>query len=78
MKWVLRDEKEINGRPRHHVYFVGRFLTIQSGTKVYGFLTVSEDAKCGVCAHEIGHLGRLHIELLNCANKHSLWMAGSL
>ncbi|KAK3217228.1 hypothetical protein GRF29_1g2317844 [Pseudopithomyces chartarum] len=38
MKWVLRDEEEING------------------TKVYGFLTVSEDAKCGVCAHEIGHL----------------------
>ncbi|KAJ4289650.1 hypothetical protein N0V90_010979 [Kalmusia sp. IMI 367209] len=27
------------------------------GSKVYGFLTVSEDAKCGVCAHEIGHLG---------------------
>jgi immune inhibitor A len=27
-----------------------------NGSKVYGFLTVSEDAKCGVCAHEIGHL----------------------
>ncbi|KAJ4369585.1 hypothetical protein N0V83_005347 [Neocucurbitaria cava] len=26
------------------------------GAKVYGFLTVAEDAKCGVCAHEIGHL----------------------
>lgn len=25
--------------------------------KVFGFLTVSADAKCGVCAHEIGHLG---------------------
>ncbi|KAH7089752.1 M6 family metalloprotease domain-containing protein [Paraphoma chrysanthemicola] len=26
------------------------------GVKVYGFLTIPEDAKCGVCAHEIGHL----------------------
>lgn len=26
------------------------------GVKVYGFLTVPEDAKCGVCAHEVGHL----------------------
>ncbi|KAG9204786.1 hypothetical protein G6514_010017 [Epicoccum nigrum] len=26
------------------------------GVKVYGFLTVAADAKCGVCAHEIGHL----------------------
>ncbi|PSN68098.1 M6 metalloprotease [Corynespora cassiicola Philippines] len=26
------------------------------GVKVYGFLTVPEDAKLGVCAHEIGHL----------------------
>ncbi|KAF2471430.1 M6 metalloprotease [Lindgomyces ingoldianus] len=23
---------------------------------VYGFLTVPEDAKCGICAHELGHL----------------------
>ncbi|ORY15440.1 immune inhibitor A peptidase M6-domain-containing protein [Clohesyomyces aquaticus] len=27
-----------------------------NGVKVYGFLTVPEDAKCGVCAHEFGHL----------------------
>ncbi|KAF2016667.1 M6 metalloprotease [Aaosphaeria arxii CBS 175.79] len=27
-----------------------------NGVKVYGFLSVAEDAKCGVCAHEIGHL----------------------
>jgi len=26
------------------------------GTKVYGYLTVPEDAKTGVCAHELGHL----------------------
>ncbi|MFE2557890.1 M6 family metalloprotease domain-containing protein [Streptomyces sp. NPDC059352] len=26
------------------------------GTKVYGYLTISEDAKIGVCAHELGHL----------------------
>ena len=27
-----------------------------SNTKVYTFLTIPEDAKLGVCAHEIGHL----------------------
>ncbi|MEU7728425.1 M6 family metalloprotease domain-containing protein [Streptomyces sp. NPDC040724] len=26
------------------------------GTTVYGYLTVSEEAKIGVCAHELGHL----------------------
>lgn len=26
------------------------------GTKIYGYLTVPEDCKIGVCAHEIGHL----------------------
>lgn len=26
------------------------------GTKVYGYLTIPEDAKIGVCAHELGHL----------------------
>jgi hypothetical protein len=29
------------------------------GVKVYGFMTVPEDASCGVCAHELGHLGKL-------------------
>jgi immune inhibitor A len=26
------------------------------GTKIYGYLTVPEDARIGVCAHELGHL----------------------
>ncbi|MFF0203324.1 M6 family metalloprotease domain-containing protein [Streptomyces sp. NPDC005017] len=26
------------------------------GTRVFGYLTISEDAKIGVCAHELGHL----------------------
>ncbi len=26
------------------------------GTKIYGYLTVPEDSKIGVCAHELGHL----------------------
>jgi immune inhibitor A len=26
------------------------------GTKIFGYLTVPEDAKIGVCAHELGHL----------------------
>lgn len=26
---------------------------------MYGFLTVPETAKTGVCAHELGHLGKL-------------------
>ena len=26
------------------------------GTKIFGYLTVPEDAKLGVCAHELGHL----------------------
>src|SRR6185503_2902946 len=25
-------------------------------TKIYGYLTIPEDAKIGVCAHELGHL----------------------
>ncbi|HEY9373722.1 M6 family metalloprotease domain-containing protein [Streptomyces sp.] len=29
---------------------------VSDGTKVYGYLTVSEEAKIGVCAHELGHL----------------------
>ena len=26
------------------------------GTKIYGYLTIPEDSKIGVCAHELGHL----------------------
>ena len=32
-------------------------LTICLGVGIFAFLTVPSDAKCGVCAHEIGHLG---------------------
>jgi immune inhibitor A len=28
------------------------------GVNIYGFLTIPEDAKIGVSAHEIGHLGK--------------------
>jgi immune inhibitor A len=40
LKWTLRGAA-----------YVGT-----DGTKVYGFLTVPEDAHIGVCAHELGHL----------------------
>jgi hypothetical protein len=47
--------------------YASLILMVCIGVKIYGFLTVPEDAKCGVCAHEIGHLGKtlwciLHIE----------------
>jgi immune inhibitor A len=29
---------------------------VADSTKIYGYLTVPEDAKTGVCAHELGHL----------------------
>jgi immune inhibitor A len=29
---------------------------VTDGTKVYGYLTIPEDGKVGVCAHELGHL----------------------
>ncbi|HXR30836.1 MAG TPA: M6 family metalloprotease domain-containing protein, partial [Solirubrobacterales bacterium] len=29
---------------------------VTDATKVYGYLTIPEDAKLGVCAHELGHL----------------------
>lgn len=31
-------------------------VTTYNNTNIYGFLTVPEDAKTGVCAHELGHL----------------------
>ena len=36
------------------VFEGGPYIT--DTTKVYGYLTVPEDAKTGVCAHELGHL----------------------
>ena len=34
-------------------------LMVCIDVKIYGFLTVPEYAKCGVCAHEVGHLGKI-------------------
>ena len=31
-------------------------LNVEDATKIYGYLTIPEDAKIGVCAHELGHL----------------------
>lgn len=31
------------------------------GTQIYGYLTVPEDCKIGVCSHELGHLSLIHI-----------------
>jgi len=33
-------------------------LLTNTGTSVYGFLTIPEDAKLGVSAHELGHLSK--------------------
>lgn len=41
----------------HHPPVIDIPLTMNVDVKVYGFMTVPADAKCGVCAHEIGHLG---------------------
>jgi len=40
VQWVMKDQR-----------FVGK-----SNTGVYNFLTLPEDARMGVCAHELGHL----------------------
>jgi immune inhibitor A len=41
------------------------------GTKVYGFLTVPEDATIGVCAHELGHLLFKLPDLYDISNRSS-------
>jgi hypothetical protein len=43
-----------------HIYVVCVIYRLL-GVKIYGFMTVPEDASCGVCAHELGHLGELGI-----------------
>jgi hypothetical protein len=52
-------------------------LMASAGVQVYGFLTVAEDANCGVCAHEIGHLGNfLHLVHRRASDNHdSVWLA---
>lgn len=66
-----RQMVNTHSSPTKHV------LTTHTGVKVYGFLTVAADAKCGVCAHEIGHLGDSVCLKPRCAtaNNFSLWLA---
>jgi immune inhibitor A len=39
----------------HKWVFTGQPL-VADGTKIYGYLTIPENSKIGVCAHELGHL----------------------
>ncbi len=39
-----------------HKWVFGGGALNADGTKVFGYLTVPEDSKIGVCAHELGHL----------------------
>jgi immune inhibitor A len=58
VQWNLPDGvREVNGETITIPLFY--LLTcLLLGTKIYGFLTVAEEAKTGVCAHELGHLGK--------------------
>jgi immune inhibitor A len=58
VKWTLPAERSVDGEKLFSVHG-SNALTICIDVKIYGFLTVPEDAKCGVCAHEIGHLGNI-------------------
>jgi immune inhibitor A len=40
----------------HKWVLSGGAYTADGNTKIYGYLTVPEDCKLGVCAHELGHL----------------------
>jgi len=40
----------------HKWTLAGGAYTADGTTKIYGYLTVPEDCKLGVCAHELGHL----------------------
>ncbi|MCB5165819.1 M6 family metalloprotease domain-containing protein [Streptomyces bambusae] len=46
------------GNPGHiwsHKYVLPA-VHVTDGTRVFGYLTISEEARIGVCAHELGHL----------------------
>lgn len=51
---------EMTGSPgdiwSHKWVFQGNPYVADSGTRIYGYLTVPEDCLLGVCAHELGHL----------------------
>ena len=50
---------EVTGSSGHiwsHKWVVESGPLAVDGTKIYAYLTVPEDAKIGVCAHELGHL----------------------
>ena len=50
---------EVTGNPKdiwsHKWVLDGGAMSVD-GTQIFGYLTVPEDAKIGVCAHELGHL----------------------
>lgn len=61
------------------------FITnVSINVKVFGFLTVPVDVNCGVCAHEIGHLGMQQSADHESPTRRtklitsSLWLAGSV
>jgi immune inhibitor A len=58
VKWTLPMERSVDGEKLFSTN-ESNTLTVSTDVKIYGFLTVPEDAKCGVCAHEIGHLGEI-------------------
>lgn len=53
------DSFEATGDPDHlwsHKWVLSGGPHQVGGTKIYSYLTVGEDARIGVCAHELGHL----------------------
>ena len=50
---------EVTGSPNDiwsHKWVLSGSALNADGTQIYGYLTVPEDARIGVCAHELGHL----------------------
>jgi len=56
--WSTRSGAEETGKKDH----IGRTMGIHrgalnaDGTKIFAYLTIPENCKIGVCAHELGHL----------------------